>query len=137
MQTSYFNNVKNNTQVVSIAVSQPKYLSNVNVFSLLAPRYKLLSDFRKELISQDDYVCEYNYYLSKLDPQIVWDSLHEFSSDPIICCHCSVKYFCHRHLVAEWFEENLDVVIPEYNVKNVVRLNGNLKPKESDQFNLF
>ena len=39
----------------------------------------------------------------------------------------SKKKFCHRHLVAEWLENELGIVIEEYKVGMVTRSNGYMK----------
>ena len=35
--------------------------------------------------------------------------------------------FCHRHLVAEWLENELGIIIEEYKVGKVVRSKGYMK----------
>lgn len=56
------------------------------------------------------YVREYwNQVLSKLDPQEIYDKL-DYS---ILLCYESNLDFCHRHLVAAWFEILLGVKVPE------------------------
>ncbi|MBQ9023592.1 MAG: hypothetical protein IJ105_00045 [Bacilli bacterium] len=58
-----------------------------------------------------------NYYkevLSKLDPGEIFDSLPEYS---ILLCYEKNMDFCHRHLVAFWFELFLEIKTYEVEVK--------------------
>ena len=137
MQTGYFYKTQNNPNVISISAGQPKYISDLKIFDLLAPKWKLLSDFRKNVISETDYVIAYTQFLNKLNPQKTWDLLHDLAADPIICCHCSTKHFCHRHLVASWFEQKLNVIIPEHSVGIITRLSGNIAASAPSQLNLL
>ncbi len=57
------------------------------------------------------------------------------NEEPILMCHCAKTKFCHRHLVADWLEETLNVEIKEYNKPNHIRKNGYLlKRKEPSLF---
>ena len=56
----------------------------------------------------------YNEVLSELDPQEVLDSLPEC---PILLCYEENTEFCHRHLVAFWFELFLEIKTYEVEVK--------------------
>ena len=47
--------------------------------------------------------------------------------EPIIMTSISKKKFCHRHLVAEWLENELGIIIEEYKVGKVVRSKGYMK----------
>jgi hypothetical protein len=57
--------------------------------------------------------------LDPLDPQKVWDQLHELAGggEPVLLCFerppFSKKNWCHRRLVAAFFEERLGVKVPE------------------------
>jgi hypothetical protein len=53
--------------------------------------------------------------LAPLDPQAMWDTLHAMASphEPILLCWEEPGAFCHRRLVASWFEERLGVEVPE------------------------
>ena len=60
--------------------------------------------------------------LAQLDPRSVFD---ELGDDAVLLCFCDVigdedngipAQFCHRRVVAEWFEFHLGVVVPELGV---------------------
>ena len=56
------------------------------------------------------YIKEYwNQVLSKLDPEKVFREL----DDSILLCYESNMEFCHRHIVAAWFELLLEVSVRE------------------------
>lgn len=60
------------------------------------------------------YVQEYwNQVLQKLDPEEVYEKL----DNSILLCYESNTDFCHRHIVAAWFEILLDVKVPEQKAK--------------------
>ena len=61
------------------------------------------------------YVREYyKQVLSKLDPEQVYCEL----DNSILLCYEPITKFCHRHIVAAWFEILLDVDVPEVTVSN-------------------
>jgi len=61
------------------------------------------------------YIEEYyKEVLSKLDPQKVYDEL----DNSILLCYEDTTEFCHRHIVAAWFELLLDVEVPELEAKD-------------------
>lgn len=75
------------------------------------PEYKSNRDAYHER-----YVAE---ILSPLDPTAVWEQLHQLAGneEPILLCWEPLKKrgeWCHRRMVAEWFEEKLGVTVPEY-----------------------
>lgn len=59
------------------------------------------------------YIHEYyEQVLKKLDPYKVFDEL----DNSILLCYENEKEFCHRHLVAFWLEENLNIKVNEVKV---------------------
>lgn len=61
------------------------------------------------------YVQEYwNQVLSKLDPQQVYREL----DNSILLCYEANTEFCHRHIVAAWFEILLGKTVPEVKAKD-------------------
>lgn len=82
----------------------------------LAPKYsfwKIWYDNIGKVSEKENnryYVQEYwNQVLSKLDPEEVYKEL-EYS---VLLCYESEAEFCHRHIVAAWFEILLDIKVPE------------------------
>lgn len=87
----------------------------------LAPKLSFWKMWHENIgrISEEDnnrfYVQEYwNQILSKLDPEQVYRDL----DNSILLCYESNTEFCHRHIVAAWFEILLDVYVPEQKAKD-------------------
>jgi hypothetical protein len=65
------------------------------------------------------YLELYNEILSRLDPAEIYDRLVAFGDRPMMLCwetasECHLgKTFCHRHLVAQWFEDRLGIAVSE------------------------
>ena len=126
IKTGYFRGVKksHHNHIVSIAAGQPKWLPVQYKHKQLAPRYVLLNDFRNDKITEHQYVQQFNAMLSQLNAQQVYNQLADMSGNAIMCCHCGINDFCHRHLVAEWLEHQLGIKIEEHAIGYIVRSNG-------------
>lgn len=56
--------------------------------------------------------------LGKLDAQQAWDELHRLTHphEPVLLCWEVLDkpgQWCHRRMVAEWFEKELGITVPE------------------------
>ena len=87
----------------------------------LAPKYYFYKKWQDNIgkISEEEnnryYVQEYwNQVLSKLDPEKVFRDL-DYS---VLLCYEPNTEFCHRHIVAAWFEILLGVKVPELKAKD-------------------
>lgn len=61
------------------------------------------------------YIKEYwNQVLSKLDPENVYNEL----DNSALLCYEDNMQFCHRHIVAAWFEILLGIEVPEMQAKD-------------------
>lgn len=85
-------------------------------YPALAPKlsfWKVWHDNRGKISEEENnryYVQEYwNQVLSKLDPDKVYRKL-DYS---VLLCYEPSSEFCHRHIVAAWFEILLGVNVPE------------------------
>lgn len=57
--------------------------------------------------------------LAPLNPSEEWERLHQLAggNEPVLICWEPLKKtgeYCHRRMVAKWFEEELGVTVPEY-----------------------
>ena len=98
-------------------------------YSKLAPKlsfWKIWHDNIGKVSEEENnryYVQEYwNQVLSKLDPEQVY---RELDNSTLLCYEANTE-FCHRHIVAAWFEILLGVEVPEaiakdYQIENVDR----------------
>ncbi|MCP5450956.1 MAG: hypothetical protein H6972_10525 [Gammaproteobacteria bacterium] len=70
-------------------------------------------------LDRAEYDPLYQAILAVLDPRQVWDSLHRLAGDaePVLLCWerppFTVTNWCHRRMAADWFEQALDVEVPE------------------------
>lgn len=85
-------------------------------YTKLAPKIKFWKIWHDNIgkISEEEnnryYVQEYfNQVLSQLDPEQVYEEL-EYS---VLLCYEPNYEFCHRHIVAAWFEILLGITVPE------------------------
>ena len=98
-------------------------------YKSLAPNWKLLENLNKKKITEDQFIKSYKKQLLSLNANTVYDDLNNLVTgfEPIIMTNVSKKKFCHRHLVAEWFENELGIIIEEYKVGKVIRSKGYMK----------
>jgi hypothetical protein len=107
---------------VSIARYAPKGIEGLAVFRALAPG---------KWFNQPPYNSSFEIYrtqyerdiLGRLNPKAVYDQLHEltFPHEPVLLCWeknpvCDPDDWCHRRIVADWFEQELGVKVPEMTI---------------------
>ena len=114
MKTSYYSKYRAAPGAICISTYPPKWIKGkIPEYLDLAPKF----NFR---IGYDEYVVQFDRQLARLDPKKVWDDLHKLANgaEPVLLCYEAPPFnrhnFCHRHMVAEWLENHLGVVIPEY-----------------------
>ena len=110
MKTSYFGNLKDlkGEKVISIARGNPKWYFG-ETFIELAPTWNMIKN-----MSEEEYIEAYNRKLDKLDAGFIYNILGENS---ILLCWERPDDFCHRRLVAKWFENELGIVVPEFGIE--------------------
>lgn len=116
--TSYFANIKNLPEticVVSIAGKAPDWYDGIQ-YKKLAPKYWFFKKY-KEDSDEQFYTEAFNReVLGALEVHKVITELENLASGKDICLLCYEKpcEFCHRHLVAKWLEEKLNIEVKEY-----------------------
>lgn len=99
----------NNPNVISIALGTPKWIKNS--YTDLAPPYGLLHSWQKHNITEEEYTKRYyEEVLNKLDPIKVYEDLGD---EAVLCCWEASDKFCHRHLVAKWLKDELNITVKE------------------------
>lgn len=112
IKTSYFAKYKKENGV-SIALSTPNWFQGEE-YKKLAPPKKLLYDYKSRLVDKEEYKNIYlKEVLNRLDPKEVAKDLN----DKVLLCYEKAGDFCHRRLVAEWLEENLNIKVEEIQIK--------------------
>ncbi len=108
---------------VSIATMKPWWMEGIGevpVYKALAPRRDMLK------MDYDPYRVLYHRILEELTPATVWDELHDLvhPHDPVLLCWEKTPLlgppegrWCHRRMVAEWFESHLNFQVLEVPVK--------------------
>ena len=85
-------------------------------YSKLAPKWSFWKIWHDNIgiINEEDnnkyYIREYcNQVLSHLDPKEIYKEL----DNSVLLCYEPNTEFCHRHIVAAWFELTLGIKVPE------------------------
>ncbi|MBC7880380.1 MAG: hypothetical protein H7Y37_03540 [Anaerolineae bacterium] len=115
MKTSYFHRAKSQALpgVIAISRSVPFWFGSIPRYPALAPGAWFKS------VEQPEYEQLYAEILEGLEPQQVWNDLHDLADpyEPIILCWESLKkpdQFCHRRFAADWFTVHLGIDVDEF-----------------------
>lgn len=108
--TSNFSRCGTDSRAVSIALKSPDWYKG-REYKRLAPPYWLLEDYHKNKDVESYSLYYYSDVLSRLNP---CEIIHELGYNVILLCWESPGDFCHRHLVSEWLNKELDLGIEEY-----------------------
>ena len=103
LKTTYFANVKKlgDMNFVSIARKTPDGFPGL-IYSPLAPTQEILDGYKYGNKSKKWYIEKYvDDVLAYLSPQ---DVINIVGDDAVFCCYETPEKFCHRHIVAKWFE---------------------------------
>ena len=117
MFTGYFVKLKNyqkaNLTPISIAAKAPIWYKG-DEYKKLAPKWSFYSEWKNGSHKGDnDYYTKHfkEEVLDKLDPEQVLRELEGFSGvsedNIILLCYEKTGTFCHRHLVADWLNQNI------------------------------
>lgn len=121
--TSYYGNVPVldlfNVVKVRIALYAPKYQKAHQNCPSLAPSKELLSDIKNDIIGPPEYTVRYEQEISKLDAAKVYQELIALGNgrDVAILCYEKPPDFCHRHIAANWFKDELGIELIEFPFK--------------------
>lgn len=100
IQTSYFAKYKGDSGI-SIATSQPNGC-NYPVFHELVPDKSLVWAYKDGKITEEEYTTVYMNQLNQLDVHKIAKELE----GKVLLCWEGKQKFCHRHIVADWFNKN-------------------------------
>ena len=107
--TSYFANLKSLPEdifPISICGRAPDWYTGTQ-YKKLAPKYDFFMKW-KETQDNDYYIdCFNKQVLNTLNTDEVLEELYELSNykDIVLLCYETPDKFCHRHLVADWFNK--------------------------------
>ena len=113
--TSYFAKLKrlpDNIVPVSICAKPPAYYRGIQ-YKKLAPRYSFFSAWKETHDNEYYTACFKDQVLDHLTAAIVIDEINKLlknhglvGRDIALICYEKPQDFCHRHLVADWLNEN-------------------------------
>lgn len=118
MNTSYFAQLKRIANPLSICGKAPNWYSGPQ-YKVLAPKYDFLMAYKEREIDSDEYTACFNTRVLKpLDAKDVYKHLTKtYGKDLVMLCYERPGEFCHRRIVAEWFETELGIKVPELKFK--------------------
>lgn len=116
MKTSYFAKIrkilKENQSADIVAISRTTPAGyNGKTAPELFPSAKLLSDYKNNLINEEEYTVRYkNEVLLKLDLNEIYN---KYKNSILICWEGTGK-FCHRRIIADEIKTQLGISVEEY-----------------------
>lgn len=120
--TGYYANIKKYEEAglipVAISGKVPDFYDGLT-YKEFAPRWNTFKKWKNGEISNAEYVEEYKKYLNTLDKEDIkmdFDSPNK-CNNMILLCYEKSGDFCHRHVLADWLEENFGYEVKEYEIK--------------------
>lgn len=114
MHTSYFGNRKNIVNPLAISANPPKWFDGPH-YPKLGPKDSFLWDYKNGKIDEEGYIEQYTKLV--LDPlsaaEIYKELVDTYGEDVTLLCYEKPPQFCHRHIVAIWFKDELDIKVSE------------------------
>lgn len=109
--TGNFANIKKyaNKNIHSVSIALTARYFNGDLYRSLNPKWEFKDD------PEPEYKQKYLALLSNLDAKKVYDDLMYLSKgkDVVLLCHEKEGDFCHRRLVAQWLERELNIEVKE------------------------
>ncbi len=115
--TSYYAKKGTDPKAVSISAKAPHYFHG-RWYLKLAPTWEMINGIRNGGWSEYDYTAAYLEKLEDLDPFQVVDDLEDGS---IMLCYEVPSDFCHRHIAAEWIQQETGIIVREWVEQKPVR----------------
>lgn len=109
--TSYYANIRKLPRYIEplgISVGKNKYFPMLRYDLRLAPTFPMLR------MPREEYDKRMRARLERLDAEQVYNS---FPDKVALICYEKYNDWCHRRMVAEWLEDELGIVVPEYGLK--------------------
>lgn len=114
MYTSYFRQIDNIKNPLSICGKAPHWYVGPE-FKRLAPKYWFFEKYKKGEFNEEQYTYHFKKdVLEPLNCQRLYTYLvNMYGDDVTLLCYEKPGDFCHRHIVSEWFETNLNITVNE------------------------
>lgn len=101
---------------IAISGRVPDFFSG-DRYKDFAPRFRMFQKWKNKEISDLQYTTEYRQWLDSLDKEEIREELKDVLkeyNDIVLLCYEKPGDFCHRHILADWLEENMGVRVDEY-----------------------
>lgn len=104
---------------VSIAGKTPDFFTYPK-WTNFAPRKELFYRWKNGEITNEEYMIEYEEYLSLNISPLAIDRLKKLAThkEIVMCCYEKSSDFCHRHTLAQWLSNELGMPIGEVEILN-------------------
>lgn len=109
--TTYYAKLKNlppTIQPISISLTTPKFYKDIPTYKKLAPTWDILRRWKSHA-DVDEYTTSFYKILDVLDVSHCLRDIYELSKNKLgacLVCYEAPDKFCHRHLVANWLNQN-------------------------------
>jgi len=99
-------------ELISISKKPPAWFTLPHkIYKPLCPSWKLVMNYKSGQITKEQYTQYYHEeILDSLDPARTYQELGE---NAVLLCWEKSNQFCHRHIVAKWLMDNLNIEITE------------------------
>ena len=100
---------------IAISGKRPDFYRGA-VWKDFAPRYITFQKWKNKEIDDFQYTDEYKTWLNCLNKEQIKNDINmllNIHNDIIFLCY-EKEGFCHRHILADWIEENLGMRVEEY-----------------------
>lgn len=100
---------------IAISGSVPGYYKGER-WKDIAPRFGVFQEWKRGEIDDIQYTEMYKEWLSSLDKEAIREAINEELKEHgniVFLCYEKPDSFCHRHIFADWLEENLGFKVEE------------------------
>ena len=101
---------------IAISGKRPNFYEGL-YYPDFAPRYWMYQRWKDKDITNEGYTIEYKNYLNTLDKEEIRKDFESYNGEGnhcILLCYEKPHDFCHRHVLADWLEENFGWKIDEH-----------------------
>lgn len=101
---------KNEYDLYSIALYKPKFVNYYyKTIPMLAPEKDLLSDYKKGIVTDEEYIKRYTEMIERKGFDKIRKFLIELENGNdktvLLLCYCGKGKFCHRHILQSLFSD--------------------------------
>ena len=121
--TGYYSKIKEYTdaglRLLSISRTKPGFVKDCVDVPPLFPDEKILWDYKKGDFDEMEYTSKYLTQLDGMGIDKIIKTIQIFGDDVVLLCWESPEKFCHRHILANYINRNSDLVVEEFEKKEL------------------